>query len=706
MLRRRKKIKKIKQPSKRSWLTLFGVELFCALLITGVVALLAAAYAILGLPDISSLRFYSPPTVTQVFDADLKPIAYWYKERRWVVPRSQIPDRIIYAFLAAEDARFYEHPGIDLFGVLRAMVKNIEAGQIVQGASTITQQVTRSLLLSREKTFIRKIKEAILAYQIDSALTKDEIITLYLNQIFLGEGSYGIEAAARTYFAKHVDELTLAESALLAGLPQAPSRYNPYRHFQRAKKRQTYVLRRMMEEGFITPEQAQEALAEKIELKREKLDLPPVAQYFIAELKKDMIARYGRERVQTGGLNIITTLDRKWQEKAYNSVKDGVTAILKRHPKDKQLPKKIQGALLAMDSHTGAVKAMIGGLDFKKSQYNLATQAKMQTGSAIKPIVYAAALAAGVVQPNTILIDEPISFAGAQPGKRWEPSNFDNMFMGPITLRTALTYSRNVISIKLAKLTGLKRLKTLALALGIKEELPNDLSVALGSCNIPLIQMVQAYSVFPNMGSVVEPTLIYAVLDRNGKVLEKLEPDPDPVLDPVVAYQMTSMLENVVQHGTGRCARRLGVPVGGKTGTTNDYKDAWFLGFTPDIVAGVWLGRMDRKPLGRLETGGKAACPVWASFIKSIIEQEKKANKQGSTSFPVPENIALVPVDKTTGQITTPVDGNYIWEALRQDSLPPFSPYEDMQNMPHILKSFGYYLFKDSKPLPSTLYEE
>ncbi len=700
---RKKKRKKIKRIQKRSWLTLFVVELGCAIAITGFVALLAVAYTILGLPDISSLRSYSPPTVTQVFDSSLQPIAYWYKERRWVVPRSRIPDRLLYAFLAAEDARFYEHPGVDLLGVIRAMIKNIEAGQIVQGASTITQQVTRSLLLSRERTFVRKIKEAILAYQIDSVLTKDEIITLYLNQIFLGEGSYGVEAAARTYFAKHVEELSLAECAMLAGLPQAPSRYNPYRHFNRAKKRQAYVLRRMVEEGFITQAEADQALRETLKLQREKLDLPPAAQYFLAELRKDVIARYGLERVLTGGLNIITTLDREWQEQAFKAVQNGVKSIIQRHKKDRELAENIQGALVAVESHTGAVKAMIGGLDFKKSQFNLATQAKMQTGSAIKPIVYAAALAAGVVRPNSVLVDEPISFAGAEPDSRWEPDNFDNMFMGPITLRTALTYSRNVISVKVAKLVGLKRLKTLALALGIKEELPDDLSVALGSCNIPLIQMVQAYSVFPNMGSVIEPSLILAVVDRDGRVIEKLSPEPDPVLDPVVAYQMISMLEGVVQYGTGRCARRLGVPVGGKTGTTNDYKDAWFLGFTPDLVVGVWMGRMDRKSLGKLETGGKAACPVWASFVKSILKERKQLK---NTHFPIPEKVALVPIDKDTGQITTPAEGNYIWEALREDSLPPLSPDEDIHSIPGLLKGFGNYLFKQIKRLPSIPFGE
>ncbi len=702
MLRKKKKTRQTRR-KKRSWLTLFAVELVSALLITVCVALLAAAYTILGLPDISSLRSYSPPTVTQVFDSDLNPIAYWYMERRWVVPRSRIPDRLLYAFLAAEDARFYEHPGVDLVGVIRAMVKNIEAGQIVQGASTITQQVTRSLLLSRERTFIRKIKEAILAYQIDSVLSKDEIITLYLNQIFLGEGSYGVEAAARTYFAKHVEELSLAECAILAGLPQAPSRYNPYRHFQRAKRRQAYVLRRMVEEGFITQTEAEQALKEKLTLKRERLDLPPVAQYFLAELKKDMISRYGRERVLTGGLNVITTLDRKWQEEAYKAVQRGVKEIIKRHSKDKVLPETLQAALVAMESHTGAIKAMVGGLDFKKSQYNLATQAKMQTGSAIKPIVYAAALAAGVVRPNSVLVDEPISFAGAEPDSRWEPDNFDNMFMGPITLRTALTYSRNVISVKVAKLVGLKRLKTLALALGIREELPDDLSVALGSCNIPLLQMVQAYSVFPNMGAVIRPSLILAVLDKDGRLLEKLDPEPDPVLDPVVAYQMLSMLEGVVQHGTGRCARKIGVPVGGKTGTTNDYKDAWFLGFTPDLVAGVWLGRMDRKSLGKLETGGRAACPVWASFVKRVLNHDGRLK---ASSFQIPDKIALVPIDKNTGQITTPAEGNYVWEALREDTLPPLSPGEDLHSIPGLIKGFGNYLFKQLKRLPSLPFGE
>ena len=670
------------------------------LLVSMMVAGLVVGYLLLGIPDISTLKYYSPPMVTQVLDRDMRPLAYWYRERRWPVPLSEIPDQLVYAFLSAEDARFYEHPGIDFLGVLRAVIKNVEAGEIVQGASTITQQVTRSLLLSRERSWIRKLKEAILAWQIDAALSKDEILTIYLNQIYLGQGAYGVEAASRTYFNKHVRDLDLAECAVLAGLPKAPSRYNPISNLKAAKRRQAYVLRRMVEEGYITRQEAEEAGKEPLRLERERLHPPPGSEYFLAELKRRLEERYGAKRLLTDGLVVIATLDGRWQKRAYSALKRGLSRVIGRHKDDKELPSHIQGALVAMEGRSGAVRAMVGGMDFKRSQYNLATRARIQTGSAIKPVVYAAALESGKVDPNTVLVDEPVTLPGPNPDTPWKPENFDKTYMGPITLRTALTYSRNVISVKLAGITGLKAIHELARRMGITVPLADNLSLALGSSGIPPIQMVRAYSTFLNLGDSVKPQFVERVLDRKGKVLEELEPVTQRALDPVTACQITDLLQAVVQEGTGRCARKLGVPAAGKTGTTDDYRDAWFIGFTPETVAAVWIGRDDHRSLGKLETGGRVACPVWRDFMQVTLRPDMPQ------AFPVPLGAALVPVDRRSGEITTPKSkkaAEWVWVVMREDDLPALSPGSGWFGLPSWLKRLNDFLFNRK---PSSPFEE
>ncbi len=648
-----------------------------------------ASYMMLELPSIYSLRNYKPPMVTEVYSCDNKIMAYWYKEKRWPVPIKRIPKNLKNAFLAAEDARFYEHKGIDFIGVLRAALKNVEAGTIVQGASTITQQVTRSLLLSPKRSWIRKIKEAILAWQIDATLTKDEILNIYLNQIYLGAGAYGVEAAARTYFNKHVEDLTIAECALIAGLTQAPTRYNPLRHFNRAKKRQRYVLRRMFEEGFITEKEREEALNQKITLKSEKIIPPKGAEYFLQVVKKDLLARYGKKRLFTEGFKIYTTIDSKWQEWACEAVEKGLKKIINRHKKDKELFKNIQGALISIDAQTGAVRALVGGQDFKKSQFNLAIQGKMQPGSAFKPIVYSTAMKKGIIQPNTIIVDEPISLPGTDSDKPWQPQNFDKTYMGPITIRTALTYSRNVISVKVARLVGVKAIIEQAKLMGITTPLAKNLSIALGSSAIPLIQITTAYSTFVNQGKVVHPQYIEQISDRYGRIIELLEPEWNQALDPATAFQMAYLLMGVVENGTGRYAKRLGIPVGGKTGTTDNYHDAWFVGFSPEVVTGVWIGRKDKKSLGKLETGGKAACPIWTEYMKITLKDLSR------NFYDIPPDIAFVPVDKRTGEIVTPSkenQKNIIWEALRKDHLPPLKPETSFhQNIPDWLKDVGSF---------------
>ena len=682
--------KKSRKPLVWGYRPLLGIVLGSAIVVSLAIGSLIIGYMLLGLPEISSLKSYNPPMVTEVLDSDHRPIAYWYKEKRWPVPISRMPDRLIQAFLAAEDARFYEHPGIDFMGVIRAILKNVEAGEIVQGASTITQQVTRSLLLTREKSWLRKVKEAILAWQIDAALTKDEILTIYLNQIYLGQGSYGVESAARTYFAKHVDDLNLAECALFAGLPKAPSRYDPTRHMDRAKRRQDYTLRRMVEEGYITPEEAEEAKKTPIHLKRETLDSPPGTDYFLSEVKKELEARYGKKRLLTDGLTVTTTLKRDWQIKANEAVLQGLDNLCKRHTKDTELNHSVQAALVAIEAKTGAVQALWGGKDFKKSQFNLATQGRMQPGSAFKATIYLTALSNGLVAPNTIVVDEPISLPGAKPQTMWEPENFDRTYMGPITIRTALTHSRNIISVKIARAIGLTPIHDMARRMGIETPIANNLSISLGSSEVTVIEMARAFSTFPNMGKNIKPQFIQEVRNRKGEIIEQLEPVFSEAVDPVTAFQMVHLLRGVIQDGTGRNARALGIPAGGKTGTTDNCRDAWFIGFTPEVVAAVWVGREDKKSLGKKETGGRVACPIWTSFMSVTKEEMIKQD------FSMPQGIAMVPVDRQTGEIIIPKKDNersFVWEAMREDSLPPLHPSSGKFRLPSWLKRLDDFLF-------------
>ncbi|MBW1670608.1 MAG: PBP1A family penicillin-binding protein [Deltaproteobacteria bacterium] len=682
--------KKFRKPLVWDYRPLLGILLGSALLVFLTIGSFIIGYMLLGLPEISSLKSYSPPMVTEVLDSDHRPIAYWYKEKRWPVPISRMPDSLVQAFLAAEDSRFYEHPGIDFMGVIRAIVKNVEAGGIVQGASTITQQVTRSLLLTPEKSWLRKVKEAILAWQIDAALTKDEILTIYLNQIYFGQGAYGVESAARTYFAKHVDGLNLAECALFAGLPKAPSWYDPTKHMDRAKKRQHYVLRRMVEEGYITSDEAEEAKKTPIRLKRETLDPPPATDYFLSEVRKELEARYGKKRLLTDGLTVITTLKRDWQIKANEAVLQGLDSLYKRHTKDRELNQFAQAALVAIETKTGAVQALWGGKDFNKSQFNLATQGRMQPGSAFKAIIYSTALYNGLVAPNTIVVDEPISLPGADSQTMWEPENFDKTYMGPITIRTALIYSRNIISVKIARVIGLTSIHDMAGRMGIETPLANNLSISLGSSEVTLIEMARAFSTFPNLGKNIKPQFIQEVRNRKGERIEQLEPVFTEAVDPLTAFQMVHLLEGVIREGTGRSARALGIPAGGKTGTTDNCRDAWFIGFTPEVVAAVWVGREDKKTLGEKETGGRVACPIWTSFMSATKEEMIKQD------FSIPQGIALVPVDRQTGEIIIPKkddETSFVWEAMREDLLTPLHPSSGKFRLPSWLKRLDDFLF-------------
>ncbi len=620
-------------------------------------------YLSLGLPDISSLKNYHPPAVTEVLDRNGEPLAYWYKQRRFPVPISQMPPYLIQAFVSAEDARFFEHRGVDFLGILRAAIKDIQARAIVQGGSTITQQVVRALLLSREKTFIRKLKEAVLAWEIDSALTKDEILNIYLNQIYLGAGAYGVEAAARTYFNKHVWELTLPEAALIAGLTPAPSRYNPLKNPDLALKRRAYVLRRMAEEGYITLEQARKAARAPLILHPADFSPNPSAGYFLDVLWSRLERRFGREALLTEGYTIYTTLDLRWQEAAEDVLRKKLKAILKRHPQNKRhgLP---QGAIVCFDNATGGVRVLIGGRDYQKSQYNRALQARRQPGSAFKPIIWTTALEKDLVNVSTLMVDEPVVLPGAGPDQFWQPKNFDNTYLGPISIRTALVHSRNTVAVKLARAVGLPDLLQTARLFGIQSPLPRDYSVALGSAGLSLFELTRAYTVFPNQGRLLEPSLVESIFDRDGQEIVHLTPHGRQIISPQTAYLMTYLLQEVVRDGTGRCAKALGIPAGAKTGTTDNYHDAWFIGFTREVTCGVWVGYDSLISLGRLETGARAACPIWVGTMKSRPEG------YSGRGFDLPEGIALV-----KKQDYDPIRGKEtLWMPFREDEIPEPKP--------------------------------
>lgn len=680
-----------------------------------------------GLPSIDSLKNYHPPVVTTFYAADGTPMAEFYHERRYLVRIQDIPPHVVKAFLAAEDARFYEHPGIDIWSVFRATLVNIKAGTIVQGGSTITQQVVKSLLLSPERTWQRKIKEAILAYKIDKFLSKDEILELYLNQVYFGAGAYGVEAAARTFFGKHVQELTVAESALIAGLPKAPSKFNPYENFDEARRRQLFVIQRMEEEHFISRKEAEAARQQPIELKGQKGKSLREMNHFIEEVRRRLVDRYGEKIFYEEGLQVYTTYDARAQILAERALQKGLSEYEKRHgfrgatrtipkpqwksfikelkerqqnisegqileglvlasddarkaflvsigpkefplerngwewtgkgystmktllqpgsvikvsirktpvrvassKKSQEEPKmvetlileqsmEVEGAIVVADLKTGDILAMVGGRDFRASQFNRATQARRQPGSAFKPIVYAAAVDQGFTELTTV-VDSPVVFKGAS-GRLWKPGNYDGSYMGPMTLRKALALSRNVVAVKLANAVGIDEVVETARKLGIESPLTPTLALSLGASGLPLIELTQAYSVFANNGVLVPFRLVTKVLDRNGNVIDDFPVVQKTVISPDTAYIITDMLTAVVQEGTGKAAKALGRPVAGKTGTSNEFRDAWFIGYTPDYITGVWVGYDDNtRSLGQGEAGGKVACPIWTDFMKEWL---------------------------------------------------------------------------------------
>jgi penicillin-binding protein 1A len=712
------------------------------------------------LPEIYSLKDYRPNVVTTVYADDGTPVAEFFKERRIVVPMERIPKLLVQAFVAAEDSRFFQHEGLDYIGILRAMYKNIMAAGIVQGGSTITQQVTKSLLLTPERSLTRKIREAILAYRIEKYLSKDEILYLYLNQIYLGHSAYGVEAAAETYFGKHVQDLNLAECAMLAGLPRAPSRYSPLDHPERAKERQTYVLNRMADDGYITAEQVKQALATPVKVTGGVERNIGKAPYFAEHIRRYLEDKYGEEMLYHQGLQVYTTVNVSLQQAAQKAVRKGLQDLDKRqgyrgplsHVDSKDIdtyfqnlkgseelqpltagdivkgviaaapgeekrfrvrlnggsgilpfenmawahhdpvtlfkvgdvilvrllgrdPKTgdwklaleqepvVQGALLCLENATGYVKAMVGGYDFTTSQFNRAIQARRQPGSAFKPIIYAAALDKGYT-PATIIIDSPVIYNDEQSDRVWKPKNYKETFYGPTLFRTALILSRNVVTIKIVTDIGVDYVIDYAHRLGISSPLSRDLSLALGSSAVSLQELTRAISVFPNQGNLVEPIFVTKVLDREGRLIEEHKPQREKVMESGTAFVMTHLLQEVVQYGTGWRARALGRPVGGKTGTTNDQKDAWFVGFTPNVTAGVWVGFDNERELGPQETGARAASPIWVDFVSQVLKGEPEQ------SFPAPDNVVFAKINARNGLLARPDDASAVFEVFKEGSAP------------------------------------
>ena len=621
----------------RKLATLFN--LFLGLVVSVLLVTVAATvgyYAFtLDLPGIDALKDYRPSISSRVYDDNNQLIDEFFLEDRKLVRISEVPKIVIQAFIAAEDSRFYEHKGLDAHSIFRAVLKNFEAGHIIQGGSTITQQVAKMMYLSPERKFTRKLKEAILAYKIDKYLNKEEILNLYLNQIYLGHGTYGIESASLGYFGKSSKELKLNEVALLAGLPKAPSNYSPFLHYEKSKQRQLYVLTRMVEDGYISKEEMEKAYEAPLKL-RPIRPKDKFAAYFVENVRRYVQEKYGADVLYKEGLSIYTTLDLNGQKYAGEAMEKGLTELEERN---KYQPGLVQGALLCMDVRTGAIRAMVGGRDFNKSEFNRATQSRRQPGSAFKPIIYTAAFDKGLT-PATVFVDSPIALEDpSQEGGLWKPKNFDDKFMGPITMRTALVHSRNIVTVKILQEIGVDYVVSYAANMGITSPLVKTLSLALGVSGVTLQELVQAYDVLANQGKKVTPYFIKKIVDRTGNVFEETKIQSEQVIDPRIAFITTNVMQDVVISGTGTRVRSIGRPVAAKTGTTNDTRDAWFIGTTPSLITGVWVGFDQEASLGSQEVGGRAAATIWLYFM------EKALQKTPVESFPVPQGITFIKVN-------------------------------------------------------------
>ncbi len=772
----------------------FGIGTMLALVAAAVVAMYVGNLA-KQLPDYEVLAKYEPPVTTRIHASDGALMAEYARERRLYLPIQAVPDRVKAAFLSAEDKNFYSHPGIDITGLGRAIIVNVQnwGSRRPVGASTITQQVAKNFLLTADQTMDRKIKEALLAFRIEQAYSKDRILELYLNEIFVGLGAYGVAGAALTYFDKSVNELTVSEAAYLAALPRGPSNYHPFRHTERAIERRNGEIDQMVENGYVTKEEGAKAKAEPLGVKPRRNGTYLFAgEYFTEEVRRQIISRYGENALYEGGLSIRTTLDPKLQLIARKSMQNGlmkfdtlrgyrgpVTKIdvsgewgvplgavkglsdvpewslavvldssdkglsiglqpdraasgdlvkervegtitrddmswaMRYKQGDKTLKAKspsevlkpgdvifvqkkddsgsdyllrqvpeVEGGLIAMDPHTGRVLAMVGGFSYAASEFNRATQAMRQPGSSFKPIVYSAALDNGYT-PASVIMDGPITI---QTGNTtWTPKNYDGGSAGPATLRSGIERSRNLMTVRLANDMGMKLVAEYAERFGVYDHLAPYLPMALGSGETTVMRMVSAYSIMANGGKSIKPSVIDRIQDRYGKTVFrqdertcencnatewKNQPEPDlvdnseQVLDPMTAYQITSMMEGVVQRGTAVTISQLGYPIAGKTGTTNDEKDAWFIGFTPNLVVGLYLGYDTPRQLGKGVTGGGLAAPVFKDVMREALVGQPKIE------FKMPDGMTQVAINRKTGMRAAEGDPATIMEAFKPGTGP------------------------------------
>ena len=580
---------------------LFGIALSLTLFLGGLLLTLA----LLKIPDIRTVAEYTPVQASEILDRHGRVITRIYSENRTVVPIQQLPPYLPQAFVAAEDSRFYVHPGLDLWSVFRAALNNIKSGRRGQGGSTITQQVAKSLLLTPEKTYLRKFKEAILAWRIDTLLSKDEILHIYLNQIYLGSGAYGVEAAARDYFDKSARNLSVGEAAILAGLPQAPSRYAPDRHMKAARKRQRYVLNRMVADGYLSSDNARTAYDNPVRLSGNKLKRQGENGYFV-QLVRKQAEKILDMSLNRAGVRIYTTLDTRLQKKAVKALRQGIAHSFPGN-------KKVQGAAVVMDAADGSVRALVGGRDFNASAFDRATQGRRSAGSLFKPILYSTAFAAGFT-PDSIIVDSPFAFKGKK-GSLWKPKNFTGKHYGATTLHDGLVYSRNIVAIKLLQQVGIKKVQQQAQQFGIRPPITADLSLALGATGVSLLEITAAYAPFAVQGKYSEPILLQKIERNDGTLVYRGKTVSHQVLSPKVAAVMKKLLMDVVRIGTGKRAAGVAAPVGGKTGTTNENRDAWFAGFSGQRIGGVWIGNDDNTSLGNGKSGGIVAAPIWKNIM-------------------------------------------------------------------------------------------
>jgi penicillin-binding protein 1A len=600
------------------------------------------------LPSTARLEMIEPALKTQVFAEDGSLVGEFYVEDRALVRLEEIPKYMIDAILAVEDRKFYSHWGVDIFGIARALVANIREGRYAQGGSTITQQLARNLFEMYENTLSRKIKEALLAVRIERAYSKNEILEMYLNQIYFGAGAHGVEAAARVFFGKHAGELTIGEATLLAGIPKSPRDYSPIYELDRSLQRRAVVLQAMVDTGTLFAEDSARIKDEPVEIRPGRDEKPEFAAYFLEEVRRYLEHKYGADRLYHDGLRVHTALDPYLQRVAEDSMETqlqrmeewkGIEYTKTRYDslfavgEQEGPPDYVQGAMVAIDVQTGHIKAMVGGRSFEQSKWNRATQAKRQPGSAFKPFIFLAAIENGYT-PADIILDAPVVL-DLPNGDVWKPSNFTERFLGEISLRYALNFSVNIAAIRLLMALGPISAINYAHRLGVKNDLENVYALALGVSEVTLLELTNAYATFASGGVRSAPILIQKVVDREGKVLEENFAYREEVLNPQSNFMITNLMESVVNEGYGRTARRMGFsePAAGKTGTTDECTDAWFVGFTTEIAVGVWTGFDEKKSMGRGMTGGRVSCPTWANIMKAYYRDHK------GEPFPEPEGI-------------------------------------------------------------------